>query len=79
MLTRIEMFMLFVTGGFIWIFSMYCIQHGLICRHSHSTILKGAGIEPRTVATSALAVRRSDHAARSHLFLYNFQVRDEAQ
>jgi hypothetical protein len=28
-----------------------------------------AGIEPRTVATSAMAVRRSNHSARSHPFL----------
>jgi hypothetical protein len=27
-----------------------------------------AGIDPRTVATSALAVRSSDHSARSHFF-----------
>jgi hypothetical protein len=28
-----------------------------------------AGIEPMTVATSAMAVRRSNHSARSHPFL----------
>ncbi len=48
------------------IFSMYCIQHCFICRPSDSTVSEDAGIEPRTVATSALAVRRSNHWARSH-------------
>jgi hypothetical protein len=39
-------------------FSMYCIQHCFICRPSDSTVW--------TAATSALAVRRSNHSARSH-------------
>jgi hypothetical protein len=46
--------------------SMYCVQHGSICRLSDSTVSEDAGIEPRTVASSALAVRRSNHSARSH-------------
>jgi hypothetical protein len=58
----------------IFIFSMYCIQHCFICRPSDSTVSEDAAIEPRTVATSALAVRRSNpisflcsnHSARSH-------------
>ncbi len=45
---------------------MYCIQHCFICRPSDSTVLEDAGMEPRTVATSALAVRRSNHSARSY-------------
>jgi hypothetical protein len=45
---------------------MYCIQHCFICRPSDSTVSEDAGIDPRTVATSALAVRRSNHSARSH-------------
>jgi hypothetical protein len=32
----------------------------------YSTVLEDAGIEPRTVATLALAVRHSNHSARSH-------------
>ncbi len=32
-----------------------------ICRPSDSTVPTDAGIEPRTVATGALAVRRSNH------------------
>ncbi len=44
------------SGIFLGFFSMYCIQHCFICRPSDS---EDAGIEPRTVATSALAVRRS--------------------
>ncbi len=47
-------------------FLMHFIQHCFICRPSLSIMLEDAGIEPRTVATSALAVRRSNHLARSH-------------
>ncbi len=39
----------------------YNIQHCFICRPSDSTVPTDAGIEPRTVATWALAVRRSNH------------------
>jgi hypothetical protein len=45
---------------------MYFIQHCIICRPSDSTVAEGAGIESRTVATSALTIRRSNHSARSH-------------
>jgi hypothetical protein len=38
---------------------MYDIQHYFICRPSHSIVSEDAGIEPRTVATTALAVKRS--------------------
>jgi hypothetical protein len=38
---------------------MYDIQHCFICRLSDSTVSEDAGIEPRTVATAALAVRRT--------------------
>ncbi len=38
--------------------SMYYIQHCFICRPSDSNVSEDAGFEPRTVATSALAVRR---------------------
>ncbi len=44
----------------------YFIQHCFICRPSDSTASEEAGIEPRTVATLALAARRSNHSARSH-------------
>jgi hypothetical protein len=33
---------------------------------SDSTVSEGAGIDPRTVATSTLVVIRSNHSARSH-------------
>jgi hypothetical protein len=39
---------------------------GVICRPSVSTVSKDAGIKPKTVATSALAVKSSNHLARSH-------------
>jgi hypothetical protein len=60
-------------GGFF----QYFIQHCFICRPSDSTMPENAGIEPRIVATSALAVRRSittrldliHNSARSHPLL----------
>ncbi len=52
-------------GDFFYFFPYY-IQHCFICRPSDSTVPTDAGIEPRTVATGALAVRRSNHYARSH-------------
>ncbi len=56
-----------LTGVFFRIFfCMYFIQHCFICRPSDSTVPEDAGIEPRTVATSASAVRRSSHPATSH-------------
>ncbi len=48
---------------------MYNIQHCFICHPSDSTVSEDAGIEPRTVATTALAVRRSNHSDRSHPLL----------
>ncbi len=44
----------------IFFFFMYDIQHCFICRPSDSTVSEDAGIEPRTVAITALAVRRLD-------------------
>jgi hypothetical protein len=52
--------------GSFGIFSMYRIQHCFNFRRSDFTVPEDAGIEPRTVATSALAVRRSNHSARSY-------------
>ncbi len=37
-----------------------------IYRQSDSTVSVDAGIEHRTVATTALTVRRSNHSAKSH-------------
>ncbi len=44
----------YLTGGFFF-------QHCFICRPSDSTLSEDAGIEHRTVATSALAGRCSNH------------------
>jgi hypothetical protein len=44
----------------------YDIQDCFICRLSDSIVSEDAVIEPRTVATTALAVRRFNHSARSH-------------
>jgi hypothetical protein len=54
---------------YVGFFFQYLIQHCFICRFSDptSTVSEDAGIERRTVATSALAVRYSNHSARSHL------------
>ncbi len=46
---------------FFFFFYVYCIQHSFICRPSDSTVSEDAVIDPRTVATSALAIRRSNH------------------
>jgi hypothetical protein len=46
---------------FLRIFFPYYIQHCFIFRPSDSTVPTDAGIEPGTVATGALAVRRSNH------------------
>jgi hypothetical protein len=45
---------------------MYFIQHRFICRPSDSIVSEDVGIEPRTVATLALAITCSNHSARSH-------------
>jgi hypothetical protein len=45
---------------------MYDIKHCFICLPSDSTLTENAGIDFRTTATTALAVRRSNHSARSH-------------
>jgi hypothetical protein len=50
----------------IFRFFQYYIQHCFICRPSDSTVSEDAGVEPRTVATSSLPDRRSNHSARSH-------------
>ncbi len=47
-------------------FFIYFIQHCFHCCPSDSTVSEDDGIEPRTVATLALAVRRSYHSARCH-------------
>jgi hypothetical protein len=44
---------------------MYFIQHCFICSPSDSIMSEDAGIEPRKVATSEMAVRRSNQSARS--------------
>jgi hypothetical protein len=41
---------------------LYFIQHCFICHSSDSTVSEDAGIEPRTVGTSTLAVRCSNHS-----------------
>ncbi len=51
------------TGGFFGFF-LYFINIST-CRPSDSTS-KDAGIDPKAVATMTLAVRRSNHSARSH-------------
>jgi hypothetical protein len=54
-------------------FFIYDIQHCFICRPSDTTVSEDAGTEARTVATAALAVRRSNHTAIDlsiSIFLY---------
>jgi hypothetical protein len=54
-------------GDFFWIFFyVRYIQHCFICSPKDSAMSEDAGIEPRTVATTPLALRHSNHSARSH-------------
>ncbi len=49
-------------GGFFWIFSLLCtIFNSFICRPSDSTVSRILGSNPGRFATTALAVRRSNH------------------
>jgi hypothetical protein len=57
---KVANFFIYFFGGFFLFFSCY-IQHCFICRPSDYTVPTDAGIEPRTVATGALTVRRSNH------------------
>jgi hypothetical protein len=56
-----------VFSCFLYIILQLClpgflrIQHCFICHPSDSTVSEDGGIEPRNVATLALAVRRSKH------------------
>ncbi len=52
---------IFFYSGLIYGFFLHFIQHCFICRPSDSTVSEDAEIEPRTFATTALAVRRSNH------------------
>ncbi len=61
----IVIMIIYKQGEFFSFFCMYFIQHCFICRPSDSTVPEDPGIEPRTVATFALAVKRSNHAAIS--------------
>ncbi len=54
----------FFKGEFFGFFLFF--KHCFICRPSDSTVSEDAGIETRTVATTASAVRRFNHSARSH-------------
>ncbi len=54
-------FFINIFWGIFSFFLSYYIQHCFICRPSDSTVPTDAGIEPRTVATGALAVRPSNH------------------
>jgi hypothetical protein len=49
---------------------VYFVKNCFICRPSDLTVSEDAGIEPRTAATLALAVRRSNNSARSHPLNY---------
>ncbi len=59
--------------GIFFMISKYFIQHCFICRPSDFTLPEDAGIEPRTISTSALAFRRSNLSAKSHPHLFPFQ------
>jgi hypothetical protein len=54
------------TGGFIFYFLCTLFNTSSSANPSDFTVSEDAGMEPRTGATSAVAVRRSNHSARSH-------------
>ncbi len=54
-----------ITAVLFWIFMCY-IKHCFICRPSYYTVSEDAGTEPKTDATLALTVERSNHPVRSH-------------
>jgi hypothetical protein len=58
-------FLVKLKGRFSVLYAMYFIQHCSVCRPSDSAVSEDAEIEPRTVATSAFAVIRFNHSARS--------------
>jgi hypothetical protein len=70
---------LIYVGNCVLFWSLF-VQHCFTCRPQDSTVSEDAGIEPRTFATSALAVKRSNHSVRSHphtrLDLINKCMRD---
>ncbi len=63
--------------GDFWVFFlfMFDIQHCFICRPADSTVSVDAGIEPRAVAITALAVR----ALTTRLDLIHFSARSHPQ
>jgi len=61
----LDAFLVTFNGGFFGFFHFF-IQHCFTCHLSESTVSEDAGIQPRTVATTGLAVRRYNHSARSH-------------
>jgi hypothetical protein len=50
-------------------FFVLCTVFNTALSAASQIVSEGAGIEPRTVATSALAVRSSNHSARFHPLL----------
>jgi hypothetical protein len=66
-------------GLWAFVVSSYYIQHCFICRPSDSTVPTDAGIEPRTVATGALAVRRSNRQWYLDMYVYRKQSSHIAQ
>ncbi len=54
------------TERFFGFFCMHFIPHCFLCRPSDSAVSEDAGIEPRTVATTASTVRCSNPSTRSH-------------
>ncbi len=55
----------------------YFIQHCFVCRPSDSAVSEDAGIKPRTVTTLELAVRHTNHWARSlHFDIYKYVYPD---
>jgi hypothetical protein len=65
---------LFFLKGFFIIFFIYDIQHCFICRPSDSTVSEYAGIEPRTVVTTALTTALTTRLDLIHNFFRNICI-----
>jgi hypothetical protein len=53
-----------ITGGFF--FNFVCTLFDTDSAAAHQTVSENAGIDPRSVVTLALTVRRCNQLARSH-------------